>query len=263
MSQAAENNPTGDSKPPEPLKADIPLEPLPEPISAVPVARPAAKPLLEMVDTTCPNCGATLRDTDVLCMGCGFDFKRGKVVKPETGVDVVSEPAPVPDFVVPGHGTPKQVAIVGLAIAVGAAIAAGVNAPRSTAGVIAAASFLTLYQSVLHTGTGLLGLWGASKIGQERFGRLDLAAARMFTSFAVFLLISKLRLPMEPTWAWVNATLMFFAGLGAYWLALFALFRKSRRETSVILMCHFAAWGFVEIGVLVAAWMSEVLNSAR
>lgn len=255
------NPPAGD---PESRDA-IPLQPL------APEARPAGagagpriasgKSILQLVDDKCPNCGSKMDADAVVCMACGYDMKANEVLKPKTGVEYV-EPEPAaderPEFIKPG-GRAAVFAIAGVCVTLAACAAAVANMPRPGGfGVGAAWVLLIIYRAVLHTGTGLAALWCASKFVGERFTRLDLAAARIFLALSVFLLVASVRIPLEPEW--LGGVIKWPIAIVGYWLAVFALFRRSRQETFIIALFHIGAMMFVELGVQMASWLDAAVQ---
>lgn len=232
----------------------IPLEPAPEP--TIPIARAARLTDIPREDR-CPNCGRPMAHDAVVCMACGYDLKANRVVKPETGVELIEPPAPAkpdePEFVKPG-GTPRVLGIVGGVLAIAAVVAAVANAdPRTTTGGKVSLGLYTLYETLLHTGTGAVALWIVARLLRQAFNRVDLAVARMLVVVAAFHLVVNLRLPLgnetaSRLLAWPLAT-------GVYYLVLFGLFRRDRKETGMVLLAHLAVWGFVEIGIQIAVWL--------
>ena len=53
----------------------------------------------------------------------------------------------------------------------------------------------------------------------------------------------------------LERTLRFLAAVGCYWVVLFGLFRRSRQETTLIVLFHFGAVMFVELGLQIAVWL--------
>ncbi len=98
-----------------------------------------------------------------------------------------------PRFVKEGGGEAKPLALVGLGLAVGAAITAAV---RSSDHWFASGA-LAIYMTLLHSVTGIAAAAGVAYFEREKFGRVDLAGARMLVAVAV-------------------AYLVFSAGAGAY-----------------------------------------------
>jgi hypothetical protein len=201
--------------------------------------------LLHDAGDTCPNCGTPLARGEVLCMKCGYDLEANVVRKPKvTEEEGPGDEPEEPDlFVEPGRGSPKVLAVAGGIITVAAMILAGVNTTVSGA-AIAAAVVLPLYEVLLHTASGVLALFIVSKLVEERFGDPELAAARILVAFALFQLFMAMVIPVPV----VGAVLKTVLGLGAYWVAVWWLFRKTPAVTLLIMAAHIALWAFVWIG---------------
>jgi hypothetical protein len=247
------SDPTSPHPPPNPPDKGeaIPLEPLAA--SSQPPKPFARPPVVETVDDKCPNCGATMASDAVVCMSCGYDMQAGRVLKAETGVDLIEPPPVLPPFVKPGI-KPSVLLIAGSVALVAAMIAAGVNAaPRAALGSSAVFALLVLYKTILHTGTGLAGVWAAALFVGHRLNYLNLAAARMFVSVAAFMLIWSLRIPISISFLEYGVRLL--AALACYWFLLFALFRRTRQETTLIVLFHVGAAMFVELGFQIAVWL--------
>lgn len=201
--------------------------------------------LLRETADTCPNCGAALAPDEILCMKCGYDLEANVVRKPKVdeGEAADAEPEEPDLFVEPGRGPPKLLAIAGGVITVAAMVLAGVNA-RVDGAAVAAAVILPLYEVLLHTASGVLALFIVSKLVEERFGNPELAAARMMVAFALFQLFMAMEIPVQV----VGGVLKSILGLGAYWLAVWWLFKKTPAVTLLIMAAHIALWAFVWIG---------------
>ncbi len=244
MPDHPQSNPT--PNPPNPGET-IPLEP----VAPAPTPQRSTRPsVLNSAADACPNCAAALAPDAIVCMSCGFDMKSNQVLRPEMGVDII-EPVPVkPPFIKPGI-KPGVLLIAGVVALVAAMIAAGINAaPRAALGSSAVFTLLVLYKAILHTGTGLAGLWAAAKFVDHRLNHVDLAAARMFVAVAAFMLVWSLHIPIQT--AFVERTLRFLGAVACYWVILFALFRRSRQETTLIVLFHLGAVMFVELGFQIA-----------
>ncbi len=214
----------------------------------------------ELVDDRCPNCGKSLEADAVVCMSCGYDMKANEVLRPRTGVDEIEPPPVRPDFVKPG-GTPMSMAIAGGCVTLAAMVASARNAPAAgPMGTSLALAVLVLYFAIVHTGTGLAGLWCASRFVEHRLNRPVLAATRMFLALAVFLLVWSLRLPIESEW--LERTLRLPQAALAYWLALFMLFRRSRQETTLIAFFHLGAMLIVQFAIQVPVWLETSMAGA-
>ena len=251
MSDHPDFNPT--PTPPNPGET-IPLEP----VAPTPTSKPTSRPsVLKSAEDVCPNCGTKLAPDAIVCMSCGFDMKSNQVLRPEMGVDVIEPPTVKPPFVKPGL-KPAMLVIAGTVALIAAMIAAGVNAaPHGSMGASAVFALLVLYKAILHTGTGLAGLWAAAKFVDHRLNHVDLAAARMFVAVAAFLLLWSLRLPISIEF--LEHTLRVLLAIACYWLVLFALFRRSRMETTLIVLFHVGAAMFVEIGFSINAGLQAAV----
>lgn len=110
---------------------------------------------------------------------------------------------------------------------------------------------LTVWQSVVHTGTGVAAVALAAWLVQQRFGNVEFAVARMFVAFTTFSFIMQLQIPPPVVGEVLKVVL---AGL-VYWTGVLVLFGKSPRETSLVAMAHAGAWLFVEFGIRLAMWL--------
>ncbi len=251
------SDPSADNPAPDPQTAGdaIPLEPLaPAPPSSKPSSRDSIQ---HAIADKCPNCGAKMEQEAVVCMSCGYNMKANELLKPQTGVDIIEPPPVKPDFVKPG-GKPLTVAIIGAVVVVAAMVAAGVNsAPHPAMGASFVFALLVLYRVVLHTGTGLAGLWCAAKFVDHRLNRLDLASARVFLALGVFALVWALRLPIDIPF--LEHAIRFPLAVAAYWVTLFATFRRSRLETTLIALFHLGCLMFVELGLQLAIWLETIV----
>ena len=260
MSDTPEHSPAPDQ--PIPL-ADEPVAPPapPSPPAASPTS-PAGSPkgridagsLLGVEGDTCPKCGAALKPGDVVCLRCGYDLKANVVRTVETGTQ--SEAEEPEDFVTPGGGSAKTWGVIGGILTVAAMIMAGINAPGTTGGfwIIVGSAVLALYNIIIHTGTGLVALAIATRIVEERFGRVDLSLARMFAAISLFELIRNVRLPLGAQSLKVGAAYLLAAG--AYYLAVWGLFRKGRTVTLLVMLLHIVLWVIFQFGMMLAAYVN-------
>jgi hypothetical protein len=229
----------------------IPLEPVAD--------APGKSSILNPSGDRCPHCGKPMPAEAVVCMACGYDMTANRLVTPRTGVDEVDPEAEAEEkgpreFVRPG-GKPMPLVIAGACVTVAAAVAAAATAPKHTLGFQAAMALLVLYRSVVYTCVGVGALWCIAKYVEERIGRLDLGMARMFLAVAVFWFVSSIHLPIESDW--LERMIRWPLALGAFWLSLFILFRRSRAETLVFAILHIGAWMFVETGIQLGAWLQD------
>lgn len=174
--------------------------------------------------------------------------------KPDTPADSM-------DFVRPGLGGPKVWGVVGAVLLVGAILAVGVNSTRP-AGATTASIFLTLYNALLHTGTGVVAVWAASLLAEKRLGRFELAAARMFTAVAALSLVVNLRVSLftaSPVEQSIWAALL---GAAAYVGAVAGLFRIWGQHLGFVVGGHLALWLLVQVGMLLSALAAAAPKAA-
>jgi ribosomal protein L40E len=223
----------------------------------------ARQSLLTLADDTCPNCHAKLEPEAVVCFACGYDLRTRQVVRPKVGtVEVEPDPKVVeagkPEFVTEGRGSAGLIAGVGGLVVLVALATAAASLPVKSFGTVFGSSLLVVQQCVLHTGTGLVGVWIAAKVVGERFERnVDLGAARMFLAFAAFTAVRVLR-PFADSPALSQFT-MIVPAAALYWLTLFAVFRKSRQQTTVLAVSHLGVWMFIEFGVQLQVMVQEAI----
>jgi hypothetical protein len=145
---------------------------------------------------------------------------------------------------------PKLWAAVGGALTIGALIATAVNAPTGIATWKRVALIaLTLYDILLHTGTGVAAVLIAALLLGQRLGRVEVAAARMFAAVAAFMFVFCLKFTITST----KFEETVFAAL-AYLLVVAVGFRLWRRDPLMYVVgAHFALWLVVQVGMLLAA----------
>jgi hypothetical protein len=162
------------------------------------------------------------------------------------------------EFIKPGFGDAKAWAIAGVVLLVAAMIATGINAPsRSVARVL-----LALYNVLLHTGTGVVALFVAAVLSERRLGSFELAASRMFTAVAAFMLIFSLHLNLfgEGYEDWKVEELAL--ALLAYGLIVSTSFGLwNWRPLVYVIGSHFVLWLTVYVGMLLAAHVGAVGRS--
>lgn len=202
----------------------------------------------------CPNCHSPMAREAVVCMQCGFDQRAGvlRSSKPQDVVgpaEEVEDERPAPEFVRPGLGTPKVLAIVGGVLTVGAMIAAAINAPGGTLLGAAASAAAALYLALLHTGTGMVAVVLAARVQEERITRLDLAASRLLCCVALFVLLTRVFPP--GTW-WM--LLAYPLAAAAYFGVLTLLFKRTQSVTALLALFHAVLWLLVQLGVALEAW---------
>ncbi len=148
----------------------------------------------------------------------------------------------------PGMGGAKLALGLGVVLLLGALVASGIRAggiEGSGARVVALAVAVTLYTSLLHTGTGVAAVMVAARIERRPTGALELAAARMLAAVATFQLVYHLPALIPGTVGLVFSAIL---GVLAYSAAVWALFRLSRLELGVVVSGHVLLLIAVELG---------------
>jgi len=239
---------------------EIPIDPHPSDVPAK--ARPAAAippaPLpLDLADDDCPRCHKPLAHDAVICIHCGYDLKANVIRAAEIGQVVAPLPAisGEKEFVTPGRGSAQVVATCGVFITLAALIISGINAREWGAWVVLGTVAMTLYNILLHSCTGVVAVIVASKLSEEKFTRLELAAARMFLAIAIFYAVSSFRLPIPI--AFVAMILVWGSAIATYFLVVWFLFKKDRFGAALIALAHFLMWMTLEMGAHLAAWVAS------
>jgi hypothetical protein len=154
------------------------------------------------------------------------------------------------EFGRPLFGEPLHWAVAGAVLLLGALIVAGINAGNHHVFRIA----LTLYNVLLHTGTGVAAVFIAAYVTNTRVKRPELTAARMFVAVAAFMLIFRLNInffgPDYRTWRLEELVLasLVYVGLVA------GSFRLVRWYPLAILVgAHFVIWLVVQVGMELSA----------
>jgi len=286
---AGESNESGDRVRREDSEGDV--EPRSDQPGAEKSGEDAGKPQRSIYDLEeldiCPACGKSLGPEATVCVSCGYDLRENirRVTEMREGAikdvgdtdegagtstrfervgggeaDVshgdgrdASDDAtkPTGPFVEPGRGGAKGVAIGGVVVLVAAMTLSGATAGDVRAGTLIAMVLLTAYQIALHTATGIGALLVASRLAEQQFGRVELAAARMFLAFGLFTLVRTVPIPVPL----VGVSLAWIAGLGVYLLAVRVLFNKAWQGTIVIVIAHLLLWVLMGVGY----WLSQVV----
>lgn len=241
------------------------LEPKPEP-AAPGAGDPSAKPtgkidkpsVLEASDDEkCPRCGKPIGAAAVVCVNCGYDYRANMQRQVELAAKDTAREAEDddrPEFVTVGVGSAPVIAAIGAATLVAAAATAGYFASAGGTKVVAATVALLLFQALIHVPSGLLALMSVAWLRGERFGRVDLAAARVLLALALFLLVRSFHIPVPS----IGVGIQWALGMLAYWTATMLLFRKSPEVAGQIGAFHLAI--FVAIHLLM--WLEVLLSAA-
>ncbi|MEZ6233981.1 MAG: hypothetical protein R3B68_07305 [Phycisphaerales bacterium] len=151
--------------------------------------------------------------------------------------------------VVPVLGSPKVLGIAGGVLLVTAVV---ITAVTNTSARALIPPLITLYEGILHTGTGVVAAIVAARFAERRVNRLDLVAARMLVLVSLFLSIQNLNIPIPLK---IEEHLL---AAGAYYAGVLVLFRLPKWETGLIAGTHFILWVLMMIGSL----MYEVNRAA-
>ena len=141
--------------------------------------------------------------------------------------------------VLPLIGSPKVLGVLGGVLLVIAVVITGLTTASARPLI---PPLITLYEGIVHTGTGVVAVLIAARFAERRANRLELVAARMLAVTALFLAFKNARF----LFAWQVEELLL--GAGAYCLGVLALFRLPRFETGLIAGSHFCLWVLMEIG---------------
>lgn len=153
------------------------------------------------------------------------------------------------DFVLPMAGGWRLPAILGAVALVAALIFNGLNTPFRP---VALAVVKTLYEALMHTGTGVAAVMVAALLTERRFSRFEEAAGRMFLAVAAFALVVNLNVPIPGRIdEFVLATVAY---AGVVW----SFFRLPVRETLILMACHFGLWLAVAAGGLLSGALKPV-----
>lgn len=182
------------------------------------------------------------------------ELERVVAGKPLTGAVMPSVPVepPRPDLVRATWAWEHVFwAVGGSVLLVAAMVASGINvAPAGaakdvTSGQRVLSVLLTLYTTLLHTGTGVAAVFVAAHLQRKRLGRVEVAAARMLAAVAAFVLLFNLNMTL--TTGKFEETV---AGALVY-LAIVALtFRLFTRDAIMFVVgAHFLLWLIVSVGM--------------
>lgn len=138
-------------------------------------------------------------------------------------------------------GSPKVLGIAGGVLLVTAVV---VTAVTNTSARALIPPLITLYEGIVHTGTGVVAAIVAARFAERRVNRLDLIAARMLVLVSLFLSIQHLNIPIPLK---IEEHLL---AAGAYYVGVLVLFRLPKWETGLIAGTHFILWVLMMIGSL-------------
>jgi len=186
----------------------------------------------------CPNCGVEMPGAEaIVCTQCGFDLEANAVRRVEVG-ETEDEPEQEPDDFCPagwlGWMTPTIAGAVAIAAA---AIIAAINAPeRSFLAGLHALAFGPIY-----AGLGLAAAVVTARLLEQRFGRVDLAAARMLLAVGLFQLSFHVGQALD-----IHNTLEFLigagVGFGLYALVVWVGFAVNQGAALILFALHLLFW---------------------
>ncbi|GIK18320.1 MAG: hypothetical protein DYG93_12585 [Leptolyngbya sp. PLA2] len=153
------------------------------------------------------------------------------------------------DFVLPMPGGWRLPAILGTVALVAALVFNGLNTPLRP---VALAVVKTLYETLMHTGTGVAAVMVASLLTERRFSRFEQAAGRMFLAVSAFALVVNLKVPIP------GHIDEFVLAAVAYAGVVWSFFRLPPRETLILMACHFGMWLAVAAGGLLGGALKPV-----
>ena len=223
--------------------ADTPASTPPPPTPHVPQPPGDLAPLAFRETDPCPGCGQEIKVDALVCIHCGYDFRKGARVQTATGVEAPADPKTSrrdedddrDDLITPGRGSPKVIGIAACVLLVAACVAAGLTAgPTATTNNVVARVAATAIDGVLHSLTGLMALSVAAFYFGMRLGRLELAIARVAAAWCLFMLVHRLPIPAGA----FSVGAAWLAGLAAYFLLLWALMARHPRVVGVIAGTH-------------------------
>jgi hypothetical protein len=150
-----------------------------------------------------------------------------------------------PTLVRPWFDGPKALGVAGGILAITALVTTWVTAPDQPL----SRTLLTLYQTAVHTGTGVVAVLVAALFLDLRPGRLDVAAGRMFVAVSAFQIVAHMNI-------WLETRIVEGALAAILYAAIVAgLFRLWRDKLLVILIAHFGLVLIVQVGM----WLSSAV----
>jgi hypothetical protein len=174
----------------------------------------------------------------------------GRPVKPAAPAQAAGQ-APPEDFVQPGLGNAKVWAVVGAILLVAAMIVTGVQADTTPVQRLLRV-LLTLYGTLLHTGTGVVAVFVAARLLGKPLGNFELAAARMFAAVGAFAFMMSLKLSLFGYPPADRIVVLIFAS-AAYVLLVASTFNLWKKHPlGYVVGSHFFLWLIVAIGMLLS-----------
>jgi hypothetical protein len=148
-----------------------------------------------------------------------------------------------PELVKPWFDAPKALAVAGGILLAAALVTTWVTAPDEPMGRTVARTLLTLYQTAVHTGTGVVAVLVTALFLDLRPGRLDLAAGRMFVAVAAFQIVAHMNIWLEIRLVEIALGAVLYAAIVA------GLFRLWKDRLLVLVISHFGLVMAMQIGM--------------
>ena len=206
----------------------------------------------------CPKCGKPLAPGAVICLECGYDMRASTARKVEVGEEhAEAEPDPTV-LSEPGGPGPKTLMVIGTVLAISAMVLTGMMAAKPSSATfwyIVGRIVVVAFNVLLHTGTGVVAVLLAAKLLEQKIGRLDYAAGRMFVAVSAAWLGFSVEVPVPV----VGVLLKIVLAVLAYAGCVLILFKADRRDVFTIGGLHIALIMFLEIGIRITA---AVANAA-
>lgn len=180
---------------------------------------------------------------------------KGKPLGPKAIPDAPPDTRPV--FVRPGFGNQRVWATVGAVLLVASLIAVAVTTGQGTLRTVAAV-LLMLYKVLVHTATGVIAVWLAAILSEERLGRVELAAARMFAAVSAMALFFSVRISIFGNAPFERNIWSVVFGAAAYLALVAGLFRLWGHKLVYVIGAHLGLWLLVQVGMLLSAYVSAV-----
>ena len=210
-----------------------------EPLDLEPdkAATPASSSSVKALDV-CPNCGAAMPGADTLvCMRCGFDLKRLKVVETATG-EIEAEPEekePEPlspsgrgDLWLPGALAAGSLLLLSIGYLFGSE---GLLGPEASGGDRVSGVIKVLVRTAMVAASGLGGLAVLANVGERPLGDLKQAAVRMLGIVSVVTLATFFHAQAAP----VEWTIEIILQAGAFMALAVGLYGLNARNAATLL----------------------------
>lgn len=215
----------------------------------------------------CPGCRTQVPTTATMCVKCGADLRSAvKTAAATAPVAPSGSPASWPEFAPASASKQKAFLIVGCLLTLAAAIATIYYGGRAeqTGGIETflrhiGRALLTFYSIALHTGTGVVAIWVASKITRHRFGSFEGAVTRMFVLVSAFFFMANIQLPLGDVLTPIASLLM---AAGLYWLLAIVVFNKKVEHVNVLSVVHLSLFVLLWLGYILYGWVKTAPGPA-